>query len=321
MTEHILDIHHLSVRLGPADILDGVSFSVPRGGSVGLLGETGSGKSMTCRALLGLGHRVGARVTAGQIWFRGQDLAQLSERDWARIRGRQIALVPQASLNSLNPLRRVGAQISETVRALDHQSSPSQRTVELLEQVDMPRPRDTARMFPHELSGGMRQRAAIALALAGRPALLVADEPTTALDVTVQHRILKLLDSLRRDTGMSMILVSHDLSVLRQACERVAVIYAGQVIEQGPMDTVFEHPAHPYTRALRAARPDPSAPRTRLAAIPGAPPTPLSRPRGCAFAPRCRYAYEACTEAVPPMHQLPADHSAACVRLDELAPL
>jgi oligopeptide/dipeptide ABC transporter ATP-binding protein len=176
-------------------------------------------------------------------------------------------------------------------------------------------------MFPHELSGGMRQRAAIALALAGRPVLLVADEPTTALDVTVQHRILKLLDSLRRDTGMSMILVSHDLSVLRQACDRVAVIYAGRVIEQGPMGTVFEHPGHPYTRALRAARPDPSAPRARLAAIPGAPPTPLSRPPGCAFAPRCPYAYEPCTQAVPPLYQLPADHSAACLRLDERAAL
>jgi oligopeptide/dipeptide ABC transporter ATP-binding protein len=321
MTELILDVQDLSVRLGPVDILDGVAFSVPRGGCVGLLGETGSGKSMTCRALLGLGHRVGARVTAGHIWFRGRDLAQISERDWTRVRGRQIALVSQASMNSLNPLRRVGAQISETVRALDHQISPSQRTIELLEQVDMPRPRDTARMFPHELSGGMRQRVAIALALAGRPALLIADEPTTALDVTVQHRILKLLDSLRRDTGMSMILVSHDLSVLRQACERVAVIYAGRVIEQGPMGIVFEHPAHPYTRALREARPNPSAPRARLAAIPGAPPTPLSRPRGCAFAPRCPYVHEACTEAAPPLYQLPSDHSAACVRLDEGAAL
>jgi peptide/nickel transport system ATP-binding protein len=222
-------------------------------------------------------------------------------------------------LNSLNPLRRVGAQLSEAVHRLDRQSSPAQRTMELLEQVDMPRPRDTARMFPHELSGGMRQRAAIALALAGRPALLVADEPTTALDVTVQRRILTLLDSLRRDTGMSMILVSHDLSVLRQACERVAVIYAGRAIEQGPMGTVFEQPAHPYTRALRAARPDPSAPRARLAAIPGAPPTPLSRPPGCAFAPRCSYAHEACTQAAPPLYQLSSDHGAACVRLDERA--
>ena len=319
MTELILDVQDLRVRLGSADILDGVSFSVPRGGCVGLLGETGSGKSMTCRALLGLGHRVGARVTAGHIWFGGQDLAELPERDWTRIRGRQIALVPQASLNSLNPLRRVGAQIGETVRALDDLASPSQRTIELLEQVDMPRPRDTARLFPHELSGGMRQRAAIALALAGRPALLVADEPTTALDVTVQHRVLKLLDSLRRDTGMSMILVSHDLSVLRQACERVAVIYAGRAIEQGPMGTVFEQPAHPYTRALRAARPDPSAPRARLAAIPGAPPTPLSRPPGCAFAPRCSYAHEACMQAAPPLYQLSSDHGAACVRLDERA--
>jgi oligopeptide/dipeptide ABC transporter ATP-binding protein len=319
MSDSILDVRDLRVTLGPADILDGVSFSVPYGGCVGLLGETGSGKSMTCRALLGLGYRVGARVTAGHMVFRGRDLAQLPERDWTQIRGRQIALVPQASMNSLNPLRRIGTQIRETVCILDAPASPSQRMFELLEQVDMPRPRVTARMFPHELSGGMRQRAAIALALAGRPALLVADEPTTALDVTVQRRILQLLDSLRRDTGMSMILVSHDLSVLRQVSDRVAVMYAGRVIEQGRMDIVFEHPAHPYTMALRDARPNLSAPRTRLAAIPGMPPTPQSRRPGCAFAPRCRYASERCTEVPPPMHPLRPEQSAACVLYDETA--
>ncbi|HMJ04563.1 MAG TPA: ABC transporter ATP-binding protein [Conexibacter sp.] len=317
MAETVLSVEGLGVELAGMEALTDVSFSVARGECLGIVGETGSGKTVTCRTLVGLERRIGGRVVRGRIVLDGTDVAGFDDAGWRAVRGRRIALVPQASLSSMDPLMRVGRQLAETVRTLDPDADPRARALELLEQVDMPRPREVLRRHPHELSGGMRQRAMIALALAGRPSLLIADEPTTALDVTVQRRILRLLTTIRQETGMAVIFVSHDLSVVRSVSDDVAIMYAGRTVERGPIEDVFAAPAHPYTQALLAAQPglaDRSAP---LAAIAGAPPPLGRRPDGCPFRPRCPHAIEACAAPVPQV-TVGAEHEAACVFAREL---
>jgi len=316
MADTVLSVEGLAVELAGAEALSDVSFAVERGACLGIVGETGSGKTVTCRTLVGLERRIGARVVRGRIVLEGRDVAGLDLAGWRAVRGRSVALVPQASLSSMDPLMRVGRQLAETVRTLDPEADPRARSLELLEQVDMPRPREVLRRHPHELSGGMRQRAMIALALAGRPALLIADEPTTALDVTVQRRILRLLTSIREETGMAVIFVSHDLSVVRSVSDRVTIMYAGRTVESGAIEDVFAHPSHPYTQALLAAQPgnaDRSAP---LAAIAGAPPPLGGRPSGCPFRPRCGQAVEACAQPVPRV-RVGEGHEAECVHARE----
>jgi oligopeptide/dipeptide ABC transporter ATP-binding protein len=319
MKDPILRVLHLTVAIGGMEALSDVTFTLPRGSCLGLVGETGSGKTITCRALTGLERRIGATITRGSIELNGQELTGLGEPQWQAIRGRKIALVPQASLSSMDPLMRIGRQLEETISALDPGAVCRERALELLDQVLMPHPADTLRRYPHELSGGMRQRVMIALALAGRPSLLIADEPTTALDVTVQRRILRLLDAIRADTGMSLIFVSHDLGVVRSISDHIAIMYAGATVETGPVAAVFGHPSHPYTRALITAQPAHAARDLPLAAIPGTHPSIGSRPSGCPFAPRCPMAVDQCTREAPVAVSVGSGHDATCWRAGEVA--
>jgi oligopeptide/dipeptide ABC transporter ATP-binding protein len=294
VAEVFLQVDRLAVEVAGAEVLTDVSFSVERGSCLGMVGESGSGKSITCRTLLGLERRIGARVVRGRIVIDGIDVVGMDDARWRAVRGRRVALVPQAPLNSLDPLMRLGGQLTETLRALEPGIDSRLRALELLEQVEMPQPPAALRSYPHELSGGMRQRAMIALALAARPSLLIADEPTTALDVTVQRRILRLLTSIRKETGMAMIFVSHDLNVVRSMSDQVTIMYAGRTIESGTVDDIFVRPAHPYTRALIESLPHKTKRNTPLASITGMAPQLGQRPVGCAFRPRCPCAIDAC---------------------------
>lgn len=319
MNGPILSVRHLTVAIGGTEALRDVTFTLPRGSCLGLVGETGSGKTITCRALIGLEQRIGATIIRGSIELDGQELTGLDEPRWQAIRGRKIALVPQASLSSMDPLMRIGRQLEETLRAQDPGAECRNRALELLDQVQMPHPADNMRRYPHELSGGMRQRVMIALALAGRPSLLIADEPTTALDVTVQRRILRLLDAIRCDSGMSLIFVSHDLGVVRSISDHIAIMYAGATVETGPVGEVFGRPSHPYTRALIAAQPASAVRDLPLAAIPGAHPSIGSRPSGCPFAPRCAMAVDRCARQAPAAVRIGTTHEATCWRAGEVA--
>jgi oligopeptide/dipeptide ABC transporter ATP-binding protein len=313
MDDSAARVSGLAVELAGCEALSDVSFKVRRGACLGIVGETGSGKTITCRTLMGLERRIGARVLRGEIAIEGADVSGLDEKGWQAVRGREVALVPQASLGSMDPLMRVGRQLAETVRALDPGADPRARALELLEQVDMPNPGSVLRSYPHQLSGGMRQRAMIALALAGRPSLLIADEPTTALDVTVQRRILRLITTIREETGMAVIFVSHDLGVVRRVSDDITIMYAGRTVESGPVEDVFAHPAHPYTQALLAAQPAGADRGQPLAVIGGTQPALDERVEGCAFRPRCPHAVDACARPIETV-AVGAGHSAACVR-------
>ena len=267
MTIPLLSVSGLDVQLGGRQVLNDVSFEIGRGEALALVGESGSGKSVTARAITGLLTRIGGEVSAGTVAYEGVRIAQDDTAAWAKLRGRKIALVPQASLSSLDPVVRIGAQLAETIRVLDPGAAVGPRSLELLEQVRMSRPAEVLRSYPHELSGGMRQRVMIALALAGRPEFIVADEPTTALDVTVQASILGLLGDLRAETGMTLLMIAHDLAVVGMVSERVAVMRQGLLLEQGPTSRVLTKPEHPYTKALLAARPEASQPGQPLAIL------------------------------------------------------
>jgi len=320
MTPNVLSIEHLAVDIGGTLALADVSLEVPRGSCTGIVGETGSGKTLTCRVMTGLIGRIGGRAVRGRVTFEDADLLELTEPGWQAIRGREIALVPQASMAGLDPVMRVGRQLEETIARLTPGLDAGARATELLERVHMPRPQMVKRLYPHELSGGMRQRVMIALALTGRPRLLVADESTTALDVTVQRGILALLAELREETGMSVVLVTHDLAVVQSVADRVAVMYAGTVVESGATEQVLAAPAHPYTRALLAARPI-GAGRTVLSSIPGTPPALDERPPGCPFQPRCAQSggRERCRAEEPPLRPVAqAGRRSACHFAEEL---
>jgi oligopeptide/dipeptide ABC transporter ATP-binding protein len=314
----LLEVCGLAATIGSREVLSDVNLAADDGELLSVVGETGSGKTLTCRAIVGLLPRLGGQVTAGRILLRGQDLTPLSEREWHRLRGRRIAFVPQSSLLGLDPVMTIGRQLTETVQVLDQISTPAARALELLEMVEMPRAREVVKSYPHQLSGGMRQRVMIALALAGNPELLLADEPTTALDVTVQRTILELLDRLRREANLTVLMVTHDLDVVEAVSDSVAVMYAGMTVELGPVADVLQSPQHPYTRALLAARPSSRKEGERLATISGLPPAPEEWPTGCRFAPRCRYVDDRCVAEVPSLTHLPGHHAAACIRQDEL---
>jgi len=304
------DVGHRVVRA-----LHGVDLAVGRGEAVGLVGESGSGKSVTWLAALGL---LGGRARVhGSATIEGEELLGARDSVLERVRGGRIAMIFQDPASALNPVHRVGRQITEALRLhrdLDGAAARAEAR-RLLDRVGIA---DAARRldeYPHQLSGGMNQRVMIAMALAGEPDLLVADEPTTALDATIQAQILDLLRDLRRDGGMSMVLISHDLGVVAENSDRIAVMYAGRIVEEAPTDELFARPRHPYTSGLLAALPDLDGPRRRLVAIPGTVPEPASLPPGCAFAPRCPRAIAVCTEAVPALETVGPAHRAACVRI------
>ena len=301
----ILEVERLRVRLptpdGPATVVDGIDYRIEPGEVFGIAGESGSGKTMSVLALMGLLPQ-GASVE-GRAVFEGQDLLLLPPSALRRICGRELAMVFQDPMTSLHPMLSVGTQLTEHVRmhlGLGRRAAAA-LAVEALRDVRIPDPERAFHGFPHQFSGGMRQRIAIAVALACRPKLLVADEPTTALDVTVQAGIIRLLDRLRTESGLTIVLITHDLGVLSAIADRVAVFYAGRVVEAGARIDVLGHPRHPYTRGLLDALPHPEAPATPLVAIQGVPPTPRNVPAGCAFHPRCGYAQPSCREAIPPL--------------------
>ena len=305
--EPLLDVRDLRVRFRTEDgvvaAVDGVSFTVAPGEIVAIVGESGSGKSVTSMTLMGLTRSPNATFD-GTATFEGVELVRATNEQLRRIRGARIAMVFQDPMSSLDPVYRIGDQIAEQIRAHDHEISRQaalEKSVELMERVGIPRARDRARHYPHEFSGGMRQRVMIAMALSCSPTLLIADEPTTALDVTIQAQILDELRKLREQTGAGIILVTHDLGVVADIADRVIVMYAGRVVEQGTLDELFYDPQHPYTWGLLGSITRIDSDRSRrLPAIAGLPPSMLHPPEGCHFRPRCPFAFDACT-TVPPL--------------------
>jgi oligopeptide/dipeptide ABC transporter ATP-binding protein len=307
----LLSVRGLSVRAGKSLPVDNVSFDIEAGQSVGLVGESGCGKTTTAKALLGLLPRA-LRIDAGSIIWRGAELIGLPRDEMNRLRWRDISLVTQSAMNALDPVSRVGPQITEAIRAhTDATRQQAQRRAEeLFAQVNLDP--SWTRRYPHEFSGGMRQRAIIAMALACDPALVIADEPTTALDVIIQDEIFALLAALRRRGGQALLLISHDLALVAENCDRIAVMYAGQIIEAGPTESLFEQPAHPYTIGLQSAFPDLDEQRAELISMPGAPPGMHAREDACRFAPRCPFVQAVCRQRAPVPTEVAAGHVAAC---------
>src|SRR5215475_4677132 len=297
----LLEIRNLSVEFqthrGPFRAVDGIDLTIDKGELLGVVGESGSGKSVTMLAVMGLIPYPG-RVTADRMSFEGKDLLGLSSRARRKIIGKDIAMIFQEPMTSLNPCFTVGFQIMEALAAHEGGSrrQRKERTIELLRQVGIPAPETRVSAFPHQLSGGMNQRAMIAMAIACNPKLLIADEPTTALDVTIQKQILDLLATLQHERGMALVLISHDMGVIAQTAQRVQVMYAGQAMESRPARALLDAPSHPYTAALLAALPEYADAQRRLATIPGVVPGVGDRPDGCLFAPRCRYVFDRCVE-------------------------
>jgi len=319
----VLTVRGLSVTLRSAGrevpAVREVDLTVGRGEFVALLGESGSGKSVTARAIMGLLDD-DARIEAEELRLGEIDLLAASEEQRRRLRGERISLVLQDALSALNPVLSIGDQIGELVRVHRGGSKKAARAraIELLAQVGIPSPTNRIDDYPHQFSGGMRQRILIAMAIALEPDLLIADEPTTALDVTVQAQILDLLNSLRDQLGMGILLITHDLGVVMEVADRLAVMYAGRVVEAGDADLVLDHPAHPYTEALLRSVPSAAAPGGELFTIPGSPPSPIQTPSGCSFHPRCHLAIERCRTERPLLVDVDGSRVAACHRTEEL---
>jgi oligopeptide transport system ATP-binding protein len=308
---------HFHTRNGIVRAVDGVSFSVERGETLGIVGESGSGKSVTCYSIMGLVPQPPGRIEGGQALFDGADLRALREPALNRIRGKRIAMIFQDPMTSLNPYMRVEDQLIEPL--LIHEKTPRaeavKRAVKSLEDVGVPDAARRIRSYPHEFSGGMRQRVMIAMALITRPELLIADEPTTALDVTVQAQILELIARMQRELGTAVIWISHDLGVVAGFCQRVLVMYAGRIVESGPTAQIYAHPQHPYNRALQNSIPALQQKGSELCTIPGMPPD-LSKPLpGCAFAPRCEFAAAACGSGEMTLKEVSPAHATACARV------
>lgn len=311
---------HFVTRSGVARAVDGVTFSLERGQTLGFVGESGSGKSVTCSSIVRLLPKGSGRIVGGEVLFEGRNLLDLSEKEMRRIRGREISFVTQDPMTSLNPVYTIGNQMEEPLRYHQGMRSHSQlrpRVVEALSQVGIPAPERRVKDYPHQLSGGQRQRVVTAMAIECQPSLLIADEPTTALDVTVQIQILRLLKDVQRKLNLGMILVTHDLSVVARTCDKVAVIYAGRIVEEGPIGEIFAHPRHPYTRSLMRAIPQIGRKEDRLYSIPGQPPDVRRLPPGCPFASRCPDVIDRCTRETPPEQFFGADHRARCLRANE----
>jgi oligopeptide/dipeptide ABC transporter ATP-binding protein len=304
-------------REGVVQAVDGVSFSVEKGQTLGIVGESGCGKSVTALSIMGLIPKPPAKIAGGEVLFEGNDLTELNERQLQNVRGRQIAMIFQDPMTSLNPTIKIGTQITETLRR--HFDMPKEqarkRAVELLEEVRIPRAAARIDDYPHRFSGGMRQRVMVAIALSCNPKLLIADEPTTALDVTIQAQILDLLDELRREHDMAMILITHDMGVVAETADDIAVMYAGQIVEYTNSLELFDHPEHPYTEALLGALPqlegdEQEIREGRLTSIPGRPPDLIDPPEACRFGRRCPYAHyeDSCTRVHPELREIRSGH-------------
>ena len=317
-TTPILQIEELQVefatRGGAVHAVDGVSLTIEPGQTLGLVGESGSGKSVTARAIMRLVPTPPGRYAGGRILFEGVDLLTLSEREMQAMRGGQISMVFQDPMTFLNPVYTAGEQVAEAIRV--HQGASraeaKAQTIELFRTVGIPNAEARFSAYPHELSGGLRQRVMISMALSSHPKLLIADEPTTALDVTIQAQILDLLRHLQQEFGMSILLITHDLGVVAEMCDKVAVMYAGRIVEEADIDPLFDHPGHPYTNGLLEAIPNAIRDGAPFRPIPGSPPDLARLPAGCRFAPRCRYRQEICRTTPPPMVQISPGHDALC---------
>ena len=318
MTEPLLELDDLRTWFytdaGVARSVDGVTFSVGAGETLGVVGESGCGKSVTALSILRLIRSPGRIEQGSAIRFQGRDLLSLNEREMQQVRGNRIAMVFQEPMTALNPVFTVGDQIAEVARIHAGMSrrDAAAKAVEMLELVGIPDPAQRANDYPHQLSGGMRQRVVIAMALVMNPALIIADEPTTALDVTIQAQILELLADLTRRLGTSILLITHDLGVVAENCSRVIVMYAGEVVEEATTVELFAHAHHPYTEGLLGAMPRVGGSAERLATIPGTVPPPTNWPTGCRFRDRCMYAWERCVQEHPPLYQIAGGHTSRC---------
>jgi oligopeptide/dipeptide ABC transporter ATP-binding protein len=319
LSDILLEIRNLKTHFftdeGVARAVDGMDLVIRHGKTLGVIGESGCGKSVTAFSILQLVPSPPGRIIDGAILFEGSDLLKKSAAEIRRIRGNEISMIFQEPMTSLNPIYTIGNQIMESFFA-HRQISKSEawrQTIEILEKVGIPSPAERAKAYPHQLSGGMRQRAMIAMALACRPKLLIADEPTTALDVTIQAQILRLISQLKAEIGMSVMMITHDLGVIAAVSDDVVVAYAGKAVEYADMATIFEHPSHPYTEGLHQSIPRLTDERgKRLQAIPGMVPNPLDFPAGCRFHPRCRYVFDRCRKEEPPLYRIAASHLVRC---------
>ena len=294
--------------------LDGVNFDIEEGGAFGLVGETGCGKSVTALSILRLIPHPPGKIVGGEIHFRGRNLLDLSEDEMRSVRGREISMIFQEPMTSLNPVFRIGDQMMEVItlhQKLDR-SRALEKAVEMLERVHIPDPRRVIQQYPHQLSGGMRQRAMIAMELSCHPFLLIADEPTTALDVTIQAQILTLIKEMKRELHTSILLITHDLGIVAEMCDRVAVMYAGSIVEQATVEEIFEDPKHPYTQGLWGAIPLIDREKETLAVIPGIVPDLSQPPEGCKFHPRCRFQFDSCDRMIPPLLETSPGHFVSC---------
>jgi peptide/nickel transport system ATP-binding protein len=320
-TEPLLDIRGLRVQFatddGVVQAVDGVDLVIGRGETVGIVGESGCGKTVTAMSVLKLLPMPPGRIAGGEILWQGRDLVPLGREEMRHVRSKQIGIVFQEPMTSLNPVYTVGAQIAEVARLHEGlgRRAALEKTVEMLRLVHIPNPERRVRDYPHQFSGGMRQRVMIAMALACNPKLLIADEPTTALDVTIQAQILELLAEMKSRLGMAVMLITHAMGVVAETAERVVVMYAGRVVEEAPVGELFSRPRHPYTQGLIRSIPrlDRAGEKTRLEAIAGVVPNLLDPMPGCRFAPRCRFATTICTKAIPPLREIAPGHKVACV--------
>ncbi len=325
MTEPLLSVRGLQTHFrtpdGVARAVDDISFDVAPGETLGIVGESGCGKSVTSLSIMGLVPSPPGFHPGGEVFFDGRDLLKLPEREMRKLRGADLAMVFQEPMTSLNPIFRVGAQIGESLRQHEGLSRREARTeaIGLLERVGIPDPTKRVDDYPHQMSGGMKQRVMIAMALACRPRLLIADEPTTALDVTIQAQILDLLADLQQELGMALVLITHDLGVIAETAHRVAVMYGGRIVEQASAEGLFTSPRHPYTLGLFRSLPKLDGERGRLEVIRGMVPSATDFPSGCRFRNRCDFATEACAETLPELVATGEGRAAACVRLDEVS--
>ncbi|WP_229729469.1 ABC transporter ATP-binding protein [Agaricicola taiwanensis] len=317
-TQPLLNVQNLSIRFDGApagvNVVDDVSLSVSRGRTLCIVGESGCGKSVTSLALMGLLTTPPARIVGGSAFFDGRDLLSLPEHERANLRGNRMAMIFQEPMTSLNPAFTIGDQIAEGIIRHRKVSKPEalERALDMLRKVRIPAPEKRLHAYPHEMSGGMRQRVMIAMALGNDPQLLIADEPTTALDVTIQAQILTLIRRLQEETGTAMILITHDLGVVAEVADEVAVMYAGRVVESGPVEAIFDNPQHPYTIGLMGSVPSLGRRQGRLATIRGTVPPAELMPKGCRFAPRCPFSDDLCANDPPPLAQIKPGHGARC---------